>query len=212
MAWHPGGGGMSGSMPKGLWRPRSPEETRALYAEWARAYDADVLAEGYATPARAAAAMAEHLEDRDAPVFDFGCGTGLSGAALAEAGFTTLDGTDVTAEMLAEARAKGVYRDLTLGALGEIPDLSGYAAVAAVGVVSLGAAPAETLDALLGAMAPGALLVFSYNDATLRTPAYVDALAQAQLAGHLVIWARHGPHLPDKEGARGSTVHVLRRA
>ncbi|PWJ20369.1 class I SAM-dependent DNA methyltransferase [Jannaschia seohaensis] len=203
---------MSGSMPKGLWAPRPPEETRDLYSQWAGNYDADVLAAGYATPMRAAAALADHLEDRTAPVFDFGCGTGLSGAALAEAGFTTIDGTDVTPEMLEEARAKGVYRKLLPGTLGEVPDLTGHAAVTAVGVVSIGAAPAETLTALLDRMAPGALLAFSYNEATLAQADYQTALMEAQLAGHRILWAQHGPHLPEKEGARASTVYVLRRA
>jgi hypothetical protein len=33
-----------------LWTDRSPEETRALYTDWAATYDADVTGAGYATP------------------------------------------------------------------------------------------------------------------------------------------------------------------
>lgn len=201
---------MSG-FPKGLWTARGAEETREIYAEWAEDYDETVAAAGYATPGRVAAALAAHLEDRGAPVMDFGCGTGLSGVALAREGFTAIDGTDITPEMLRRAREKGVYRDLTEGVSGEAPDLSGYAAVTATGVVSLGAAPPETLATLLDAMVPGALLVFSYNESTLRERAFLAALTDAQAEGHTLLWAQHGPHLPDHEGARWATVYVLRR-
>ncbi|TFL18283.1 class I SAM-dependent DNA methyltransferase [Jannaschia formosa] len=202
---------MSG-FSRDLWSPRPAEENRALYADWAEGYDADLVEAGYATPDRVARALADHLPDRAAPVMDFGCGTGLSGEALARAGFTTIDGTDITTEMLAKARGKGVYRDLTVGTPGEAGDLTAHAAVVATGVISLGAAPAATLPMLLDAMAPGALLVFSFNDSTLADRDYLLTLAEAQLAGSTLIWAQHGPHLPGHEGARGATVHVLRRA
>jgi hypothetical protein len=79
-----------------LWTERSPDETRALYTDWAATYDADVTGAGYATPKRLAEALAAHVPDPTAPLLDFGCGTGLSGRALHAAGFTTLDGTDIT--------------------------------------------------------------------------------------------------------------------
>jgi hypothetical protein len=51
-----------------LWTDRSPEETRALYSDWAATYDADVTQAGYVTPTRLAEALAEHVPDRAAPV------------------------------------------------------------------------------------------------------------------------------------------------
>ena len=81
----------------------TPEDSQKLYADWADTYEADVAAYGYATPARIARALAPHLPDTSAPILDFGCGTGLSGQALAAAGFTTIDGTDISAEMRAQA-------------------------------------------------------------------------------------------------------------
>ncbi len=43
---------------------------------------------------------------------DLGCGTGRTGAWLREHGVLTVDGVDITPEMLAVARSKGVYRIL----------------------------------------------------------------------------------------------------
>ena len=48
------------------------------------------------------------------PVLDFGCGTGIVGELLDGKG-ATVDGADLSSEMLAVAARKGVYRDLIEG-------------------------------------------------------------------------------------------------
>jgi predicted TPR repeat methyltransferase len=85
---------------------------RELYDDWSDSYDAEVGENGYATPARLAAALAEAQPDRSTPVLDYGCGTGLSGAAMAQAGFTVIDGMDPSSGMLEKCRARGLYRNL----------------------------------------------------------------------------------------------------
>jgi len=190
-----------------LWTQRSPEETRELYTNWAETYDADVKNAGYATPTRLAQALATHVPDQTLPLLDFGCGTGISGQALHAAGFTTLDGTDITPEMLAKAEVLGLYRKLWPSNPGDAPT-EGYANIAAIGVVSLGAAPASTLATLLNALPSGGHLGFSYNDATLADASYMSALEAAQANADLVHDA-YGPHLPAKD--MGSHIYVLRK-
>jgi len=190
-----------------LWTQRSPEETRDLYTNWAATYDTDVTGAGYATPARLAEALAGHCPDLAAPILDFGCGTGLSGRALNAAGFATLDGTDITPGMLEKAAGLGIYRKLWASQPGDAPP-TGYATIAAIGVVSLGAAPAGTLATLVGALSPGGLLGFSYNDATLADAGYMAALEAAQADADLIHDA-YGPHLPAKD--MGCRVYVLRK-
>ena len=59
-------------------------------------------------------------------------------------------------------------------------------------------------------MAPGNLLAFAYNDATLADRAYTDALDVACLAPDIeLIFEEHGPHLPAKNMM--STVYVLKK-
>ena len=77
----------------------TPAETRALYDDWSASYDAEITENGYATPRRIAEALAQ-FADPSAPILDFGCGTGLSGLALKAAGFQTIDGADLSADML----------------------------------------------------------------------------------------------------------------
>ncbi|PJI91817.1 methyltransferase family protein [Yoonia maricola] len=193
-----------------LWTRRPVQETIAVYADWADSYDEDVAARGYRTPDRLASALAAYAS-RDLPVLDFGCGTGIGGAALRRAGFEAIDGTDITAQMLEKAAASGIYRETWHSS----PDDMGFAAgkypiIVALGVVSLGAAPADTLGPLIGKLNAGGLLALSFNDPTLQDQSYAEALDTAVNAGRVtVIFREHGPHLDDI--GMGSDVIILRR-
>ena len=103
---------MSNDPKDGLWKRHSVEETREIYANWAGTYDKDVADWGYATPKRIALALRLSGANPAKPVLDFGCGTGLSGVALKAAGFSQIDGTDISPEMLALARERGIYDHL----------------------------------------------------------------------------------------------------
>jgi predicted TPR repeat methyltransferase len=188
------------------------DEVETLYDDWAGTYDDDVTGNGYMTPGRVAAALAAHLPERSTPILDFACGTGLSGMALADEGFSVIDGCDLSEPMLKTARARGIYRHLVKLAPDEAPDAApgDYGAIAAIGALSPGAAPAYYLEILLGCLAPGGLLALSYNDHTLAEPEYTSRLARAVETGAVAERFReHGDHLV-KLGSK-STVYILEK-
>lgn len=196
-----------------VYRAHSTDETRVLYDEWAETYDDEVLENGYITPARVARALGAQITDFNRPILDFGCGTGLSGAALIQAGFTAIDGADLSADMLAQAREKQAYRDLWQVHPGsDLPfDPGKYHAITASGVIGSGAAPGETLDLLLNALNPRGLLAFSFNDHTLDDPDYEGRLHAAIEQGRAhVLFQEYGDHLP--RIGMGATVYVLEKA
>ncbi|KNG95539.1 class I SAM-dependent DNA methyltransferase [Pseudaestuariivita atlantica] len=189
------------------------DDTRDMYDAWAATYEAEVADNGYATPGRCAEALLAHMDRADLPILDFGCGTGLSGLALATAGFTMIDGCDISAEMLDVARAKpGLYRNLHhYDPANGVPFAPGdYHAVAAIGVIGSGAAPVEVLDQLIDALDPEALLVFSFNDHTLADPSFEGRL-NARIADGSVelLFKEYGDHLPGRD--MKSNVYVLKR-
>lgn len=189
------------------------EATKALYRDWAASYEDEVRANGYVTPARCAEALAGLVSDKDAPLLDLGCGTGLSGEAFKAAGFNTIDGTDFSEEMLAHARRKpGLYRNLIRGDLNNpLPAKAGdYAHIAAVGVFSPSHAPAAMIDQVMALLPPGGCFVFSLNDHALEDPSYderIRALADAGTAE--VAFREYGDHLP-KQGIKAE-VCILRK-
>jgi predicted TPR repeat methyltransferase len=186
-------------------------DTDEYYTQWAASYDDELTRQGYQTPRRCAEALRRFVEP-DAAVLDIGCGTGLSGAALASAGLTDLVGTDVNAQMLDVARAAGIYRRTWVTDIDDpFPFPRGaYDAIAAVGVIGVGAAPASLLRLALEALAIGGRLVFSYNDHALAVPEFTDALVDVVSSGLAEQeFAEHGTHI---EGLGSmSTVFVLRR-
>jgi predicted TPR repeat methyltransferase len=186
--------------------------TETFYDAWAGGYDSELAENGYATPARCAAALAAAGADKASPVLDFGCGTGLSGLALRAEGFTVIDGWDVSEGMLAQARDKGCYRALMRldpeAAAPAPEDL--YPAAVAAGVIGVGAAPPEAFDGVMAALAPGGLLVLSLNDHALADPVFearimewIDCSAAELLA------KEYGDHLPGIE--LKAMVYTLRK-
>jgi predicted TPR repeat methyltransferase len=188
------------------------EQTRRLYDEWAASYDEELRAAGYASPARTAAALAAAVADRAAPLLDLGCGSGLSGEALRAAGFTAIDGTDFSVEMLTVAAGKGVYRELFQGDLNTpIPASPGdYGNAAAVGVFSPTHAPAAMIDDVVALLPTGGCFGFSLNDHALAEPDYEKRIGDLVEAGAVeVLSDAYGDHLP-RIGLKAK-IYVLRR-
>ncbi len=178
---------------------RDADATRALYDGWAASYEAEIAENGYVTPGRSAAALAQCVEDKTIPLLDFGCGTGLSGLALGMAGFTTIDGVDVSADMMEVAKAKNVYRSLQQIEAGQLPNHKpgDYAAIAAIGVIGAGAAPISVFDQLMTALGKGGKLVFSLNDHALEESQNTARINEWTDCGAArILFCEYGDHLP----------------
>ena len=180
-----------------VYQTHGADANRALYDDWSDSYEADVSEHGYATPARLAAALATLLPDRAAPILDYGCGTGFSGKAFADEGFTAIDGMDPSEGMLAKI-PDGLYRQKILIDLDKpLPIKPGdYPAIMAVGVISTGAGPASLMDDLIALLPQGGLFGLSLNDHALDDPEYPAGVERLKAAGHRARIEDYGAHLP----------------
>jgi len=185
---------------KRVYNSHTHDEIMAIYDDWASSYDETVRAHGYVTPQRCAAALAMLEPDRDIPILDIGCGTGISGLALKAAGFTSIDGTDMNSAMLEKARNHpGVYRDLFQVTVENPFDFTPgtYRHMTAMGVIATGHAPASTIRDALYKLAPGGLLVFSLNDHTLEFPEYPQTVVAVEDEGlATLVFDEYGDHMP----------------
>jgi predicted TPR repeat methyltransferase len=204
---------MSGKFLDKVYGARDAASTRDLYDAWSASYDAEVGGNGYATPARCAEALAKFTKDFSTPILDFGCGTGLSGLALKLAGFRTIDGLDLSADMLAQAETKNVYRRLSqIEAGSALQHKPGeYAAIAAIGVIGAGAAPISVFHTLMKGLATGNRVVLSLNDHALQEPENEAGMNEWLDCGAArLLFREHGPHLPGID--LNSTVYVIEKA
>ena len=123
-------------------------DTRDLYAKWSKTYDNEVSSKGYVTPKRCAKALAQFSNDLNTPKLDYRCGTGLSSEALCAEGFTTIHDYDISTEMPALADEKSIDSVLRCFDPDKGIEISAGAfnVIAAIGVISVDAAPPSTFD------------------------------------------------------------------
>ncbi|MGI9212714.1 MAG: class I SAM-dependent DNA methyltransferase [Methylococcaceae bacterium] len=143
-----------------VYETSSKDELARLYDDWADSYDADL--DGMGGPAEAVALMAHHLS-LDTRILDAGCGTGVVGQLLGGRGFRQVDGLDLSAGMLEEARKKNCYANLYQQALGETLDMTDdqYDAVAIVGVFVRGHVGSNAFEELIRITRPGGFIFFT---------------------------------------------------
>ena len=183
-----------------IYKLSGADQTAAHYARFADRYERAMRENGYCTPARCAEALRAAGVAPETAVLDIGCGTGMSGEALRDAGYATLDGTDFSAEMLAIAKAKGLYRKLWQGDLTALPEDLRYGAAVAAGVLNPAHAPASVLDAMLARLEPGGVFVFSLNDHAVADGSYEGRVHELLDAGGARLLSReYGDHMPGQD-------------
>jgi predicted TPR repeat methyltransferase len=140
-------------------------DKQALYDDWAESYEQDLVDDlGYVAHDQACLRLQALLPERNARILDAGCGTGLVGRRLQQAGYTDIHGSDYSLKMLDEARAIGAYRSLTQHDLtGPIMTDTPYDAAIVVGVFSFDQPSAEHLINITGALKPGGIALVTVN-------------------------------------------------
>ena len=160
--------------------------SRDLYDDWSQSYDAHLLDDfGYISPQIAAQTLAHRSRQRDVDIIDYGCGTGLVGEELARQGFTNVDGIDISAGMLGQAREKGVYRNLIGGDLTARIALDDaiYDVAICVGAMGAGHVGARHVPQLLRPLRAGGLFIITINSMHFTTEGFARAFRQLEDAG-----------------------------
>ena len=167
----------------------SDEKSRALYRDWAETYDETMLKGlNYRSPGKVADLLAEHLADRKAVVLDIGCGTGLAGQGLAEHGFVTIDGLDVSPEMMQVAARRSVYRSFIAADLNLPLDIASdsYDGASCSGTFTHGHVAANCLDELFRILKPGAPFAFTVKLEVWESLGFKDKLGALMDCGGIV--------------------------
>ncbi|MEL6201045.1 MAG: class I SAM-dependent methyltransferase [Pseudomonadota bacterium] len=193
---------------------KTDADTKALYDAWAEVYDEELGENEYQQPVRCAKALLGLMPPKNNPaILDVGCGSGLSGLALKNTGYSQVDGCDYSTGMLDKAKETGAYDRLFETNLNAPPmdaNDAAYDAVTCVGVFSFGHVMADALDDILRVLKPGGFLVIGMNDHFYQEASLTNKLTALEEAG--VITGRkdeHGEHIRGT-GLTGWVITVRR--
>lgn len=182
---------------------RRSEDVAKYYDDWAEDYDRTLAEWRYQAPERVAAMLREALAP-SARILDAGCGTGLSGRALAAAGFTAVDGIDVSQRSLDVAAGRGVYRRLERVDMQRLPlPLADgrYDGLACVGVLTYLPDSRGILQEFSRILRSGGLMVLTQRTDLFARRDFggaLDALVRKGLAEDVRV-SRAAPYLPENE-------------
>lgn len=197
-----------------VYEARRPEEIAAIYDGWAATYEAEMAAAGYRHPSVCLALLSRHLPRGEGPILDAGAGTGLIGEWLPIVGYPHAEALDISTQMLAKARAKGVYaahHNLALG--GALPFTDGhFAGIVSAGVFTTGHVGAGALDELVRICREGGVLVLTVKD-TVWAEGFERRVAELEREGRLQCVEDTGPYvsMPGEPGTVPSRCIALRR-
>ena len=188
-----------------------------FYAAWAENYDTDLIdAYGYMAPTDAVAGLMTLGLPADARILDAGCGTGQVGAQLAAAGFTHVDGADLSPKMREVAARLGVYKslyhlDMTAEYASQIAEYDApYDAVICVGVFGYGPPHVGALPRIMDAARPGAPILVTVNGKGWEKMGWDDSLMRVLDAAGVTLAARPRIRHMVKEGVHAELLDLRR--
>lgn len=150
----------------------TPDDSRRLYAKWASSYDQDFVTQnGYVYHENVVGVFLDAGGSAGGAVLDVGCGTGVVGQALGDVGENTIDGIDISPDMIAIARGKKTvfgniaYRSLFVADLTSPLDIADdvYTGIVSAGTFTHGHLPPDPIRELVRIAAPTAVCAIGIN-------------------------------------------------
>ncbi|MEC4805083.1 MAG: methyltransferase domain-containing protein [Jaaginema sp. PMC 1079.18] len=198
--------------------PISAEDVQYHYDQISDRYDTFTQAANYQAPKTVIPVLQQFIAEQnyslppDSPILDAGCGTGLIGAALQQAGFKNLSGCDISSKSLLEAQKKAIYHQLKPGnLLATLPFANTqFDAIFCIGVLSRFDKNQilAILQEFTRLVRDGGLIVFSHRSDLIEKTDLLTALSQEDCFSTPWFTAPQD-YLPNLEGYAGIAVQYV---
>lgn len=194
---------------------KSPEESRALYDQWAASYDSDMAAHDFTGPRLVAETVSKHLPNippSEAKILDAGCGSGAVGIALNKLfSYQKIDGLDISQGMLDVARKAGVYDKLEIADLTKRLDSEdgSYDAVVCCGMFTHGHLGPGPLDELVRVVKQGGVISATVLDSFWDEGGFEDVVEKMGREGKVEVLGKDS--VAYRKDAGGGRVLILRK-
>ena len=150
-----------------IYKLKAGKEVEDYYDEWTveNKYDKDMVDWNYTGPKETTEVFIKHEKNKDAKIYDAGCGTGLVGVELKKYGFSNFYGADLSQKLL-DLVPKELYKKLDKVDLNKpIDDQdNAYDAVMCVGTFTFGHVKPPALDEFIRITKNKGLICFTINE------------------------------------------------
>ena len=179
------------------------EEVAVNYDDWAEKYDADLEEWEYQAPAEAARLLKTYVPETG-KILDAGCGTGLTGSALKNAGYIDITGIDISAKSLPIAEKTGAYSRVSQQDLQKQPfpfEPGEFDAINCVGVLTYIEDPKSLFEEFCRIVRPGGHIVFTHREDLIEPYGYPETLKALEEKGcwKKLLTSEPKPYLPQNE-------------
>ena len=150
-----------------IYKLKTTKEVMKYYDEWGEnnKYNNDMVEWNYTGPEESVDILKRYLLNKDALIFDAGCGTGLVGLELKKFGYKNFHGADLSQKLL-DTVPENLYKKLTKVDLNQAIDVKDdfYDAVMCVGTFTFGHVKCNALDEFLRITKKDGLICFTINE------------------------------------------------
>ena len=150
-----------------IYKLKTTDEVMNYYDEWGAKdkYNKDMVDWNYTGPKETAEIFNKYEKNKDALIFDAGCGTGLVGIELKKYSFKNFHGADLSQTLL-DTVPKDLYQKLVKVDLNKPIEVENnfYGGVMCVGTFTFGHVKPNALDEFIRITKPGGLICFTINE------------------------------------------------
>ena len=150
-----------------IYKLKKTDEVMKYYDEWGEGnkYDKDMLDWNYTGPKETTEVFVKHQRDKNAKIYDAGCGTGLVAVELRKYGFNNFYGADLSKKLL-ELVPNNLYKKLDQIDLNKkIEENDGtFDAIMCVGTFTFGHVKPPALDEFVRITKNKGLICFTINE------------------------------------------------
>ena len=150
-----------------IYKLKKTDEVMKYYDEWGEGnkYDTDMLDWNYTGPKETTEVFVKHQRDKNAKIYDAGCGTGLVAVELRKYGFNNFYGADLSKKLL-ELVPDNLYKKLDQIDLNKkINEEDGaFDAIMCVGTFTFGHVKPPALDEFIRITKNAGLICFTINE------------------------------------------------
>ena len=164
-----------------IYKLKKTEEVMKYYDEWGEGnkYDKDMVDWNYTGPKETSDVFIKHYKNKDAKIYDAGCGTGLVAVELKKHGYNNFYGADLSQKLL-DLVPQGLYQKLEKVDLNKpIQEKDNiFDAVMCVGTFTFGHVKPPALDEFIRITKNKGLICFTINEGIHEEYGFDKKIAQ----------------------------------